>query len=192
MLLMHCLAEITDRTLVFEERMLWQQGVVNDDYNDFSPLWNPPTLAGDYLIHASFNLDDFPEGEIGIVIQQSEDPSSELCLKCVLHLSSSVWQIAETNERNGVKLLEKRGKLVGKASGTMDLYMLSVNDQYFFYIADLDAPVFQCEHSAFMSSPRFPKFHLDGHALPVMACMKIWRFSSRPKGTLSLKALLAA
>jgi hypothetical protein len=192
MLLMHCLAEITDRTLVFEERILWQQGVVNDDCNDFSPLWSPPELAGDYLIHARFDLDDFPQGEVGIVIQQTEDPLSELNLKCVLHLTTGVWQISEVNERNGVKLMEKRGKLDRKASRVIDIYLLSVSGQYFFYICSLDAPVFQCEHAALMSSPRFPMLHIDGHDMPVLASMKIWRFSSRPKGTLSLASLLVA
>ena len=192
MLLTHCLAEITDRTLVFEERILWQQGVVNDDYNDFSPVWKPPALPGDYLIQTSFDLDDDPEGEIGVVIQQSEDPATELSLKCILNLSTGVWQIAELNERNGVKLLEKRGKLEKRASREMSIYLLSVNGQYYFYIGNLEAPVFQCEHAALMSSPRYPHIYLEGHDMPVLASMKIWRFSSRPKGTLSLAALLAA
>ena len=131
-------------------------------------------------------------GEIGLVIQQTEKSSSELTLKCVLQLSSGVWQIAEINERNSVKLLEKRGRFDGKISRIMDMYLLSVNNQYFFYIDDIDAPVFQCDHAALMSSPRFPKLHVDGHEMPVTASMKIWHFSSQPKGPLSLKALLTA
>ena len=189
---MHCLAEITDRTLVFEERKLWQQGIVNDSGNDFNHIWSPPTFSGDYLIHAQFNLDEVAEGEIGLLMQQKETAPSELSLRCVLHLSTGVWQIAEINERNSVKLLEKRGRLDGKISRIMDMYLLSVNNQYFFYIDDIDAPLFQCDHAALMSSPRFPKLHVDGHEMPVTASMKIWRFSSQPKGTLSLKALLAA
>lgn len=189
---MHCLAEITDRTLVFEKRMLWQQELVNDSGNDFIHMGSPPKLAGDFLIHTRFNLDNVSEGEIGLAIQQTEKSSSELTLKCVLQLSSGVWQIAEINERNSVKLLEKRGRLDGKFSTTMDMYLLSVNSQYFFYISDIDAPLFQCDHAALMSSPRFPKLHVDGHEMPVTASMKIWHFSSQPKGTLSLKALLEA
>jgi len=189
---MHCLAEITDRTLVFEQRMLWQQGLVEHSYSDCNHIGNPPSLAGDFLVHTCFNLENVSEGEIGLVIQQTEKLSSELSLRCVLQLSSGVWQIAEINDRNGVKLLGKRGKLDGKISRNMDMYLLSVNSQYFFYIADIDAPLFQCDHAALMSSPRFPKLHVDGHEMPVTASMKIWHFSSQPKGTLSLKALLAA
>lgn len=192
MLLMHCLAEITDRTLVFEERKLWQQELVNDNCSDCNNTRIVPKLAGDYLLHAQFNLDNVSEGEIGLVIQQTEKSSSELSLKSVLHLSSGVWQIAEINDRNGVKLLEKRGRFDGKISTTMDMYLLSVNNQYFFYIDDIDAPVFQCDHADVMSSPSFPKLHVDGHEMPVTASMKIWRFSSQPKGSLSLKALLQA
>ena len=189
---MHCLAEITDRTLVFEERKLWQHELIEYSYSDCNHIGSPPTLAGDYLIHAQFYLDEVAEGEIGLVIQQTEKSSSELTLKCVLQLSSGVWQIAEINERNSVKLLEKRGRLDGKISRIMDMYLLSVNNQYFFYIDDIDAPVFQCDHAALMSSPCVPKLHVDGHEMPVTASMKIWHFSSQPKGTLSLKALLAA
>lgn len=192
MLLMHCLAEITDRTLVFEQRKLWQQGLIEHSYSDCNHIGSPPTLAGDYLIHAQFNLDEVAEGEMGLLMQQKENAPSELSLRCVLHLSTGVWQIAEINERNSVKLLEKRGRLDGKISRIMDMYLLSVNNQYFFYIDDIDAPLFQCDHAALMSSPRFPKLHVDGHEMPVTASMKIWYFSSQPKGTLSLKALLAA
>lgn len=189
---MHCLAEITNRTLVFEERKLWQQGLIEHSYSDCNHIGSPPTLAGDYLIHAQFNLDKVAEGEMGLLMRQKENAQSELSLRSVLHLSTGVWQIAEINERNSVKLLEKRGRLDGKISRIMDMYLLSVNNQYFFYIDDIDAPLFQCDHAALMSSARFPKLHVDGHEMPVTASMKIWHFSSQPKGTLSLKALLAA
>lgn len=192
MLLLHCLAEIKDQKLLFDQRVLQAEDDPSSPPDIFTAQWDPPMLEDDFLLEARFDIDGNTTGEVGIQLMPSidTDPDNAAFMSC--HLQSGLWQVLESNLRNDVKLFEKRGRQPGRWGKQITCCILSLGDQYYFYIQDMETPAFQCPRSVFSGREWLPALLMREHDMPILASMRIWKLKCLPKGSLSLSHLLAA
>jgi hypothetical protein len=190
MLLMHCLAEITHSTQVYQEQFIWKDTFDLMDHELMKYLWNTPTLKEDYLMFASFDVDGLDGNAIGFSWGTTDLEENHAPNRFLLMSGSGTWQVVHEVPYNQVKLFEKRGRLQTKDPRQVRMAIMALHGQYYFYINDMNTPVFQCYQHELSLPHGTPQLYFDRAAMPAEVNFKIWQLYSHFNGELSVEDLL--
>lgn len=190
MLLMHCLAEITQSRLVFNQPFIWNEGLDSKQYERIEYQRELPTLKDGYLILIDFDIKGLQKGIIGITWGATSVETASAPNRFSLIIDTGTWMVQQVVPGKQVKLFEKRGRLQTKKLRHVRIAMMALHGQYFFYINDMNTPLFQCYQHELSLPHGKPQLVVDSEATSVATHLKIWQLDSRMHGALSVEGLL--
>lgn len=190
MLLMHCLAEITQSRLVFNQPFIWNEGIDSKQNERVQYQREMPILKDCYLILVDFDIKELQKGTFGLTWGATSVETTSAPNRFLLIIDSGTWMVQQVVPGKQVKLFEKRGRLQTKKLPQVRMAMMALHGQYFFYINDMNTPVFQCYQHELSLQHGKPQLVVDSEATSVATHLKIWQLDSRMHGSLSVEGLL--
>lgn len=190
MLLMHCLAEITQSKLVFNQPFIWNEELDSkqNERIEYQREWL--ILKDGYLILAGFDMNGLQKGTIGLTWGATSVETASAPNRFSLIIDTGTWVVQQVAPGKQVKLFEKRGRLQTKKLRQVRMAMMALHGQYFFYINDMNTPVFQCYQHELSLPNGNPQLIVDSEVKSVATHLKIWQLDSRMHGSLSVEGLL--
>ncbi|WP_416438844.1 hypothetical protein [Phnomibacter sp. MR] len=149
-----------------------------------------PILKDCYLILVDFDIKELQKGTFGLTWGATSVETTSAPNRFLLIIDSGTWMVQQVVPGKQVKLFEKRGRLQTKKLPQVRMAMMALHGQYFFYINDMNTPVFQCYQHELSLQHGKPQLVVDSEATSVATHLKIWQLDSRMHGSLSVEGLL--
>lgn len=189
MLLTHYLANIQDRQLLLQEPELKYGRPYEGEGKHWQlfPLKHPAHFEKDFLISCKlqFHCD---AGTAGLAWGFNNTSSGTLN-RLIISVDTGVWQAAHLLQEKQLSIFTKRDRINLHHSDFTRIAVLFLQGNYYFYIGDVDRPVYQC------AATEMP---IVGNGLAICTLgnlgsiteLSVWQLTAQPCNRLSIADLL--